>query len=100
MLTLRHVVRGLLYFLLITFFAFLVAPAAFSAMDGVPRITAQELKAKMDRGENILIIDVRTGDEYERSRIKIKGAVRISIVNIEDKASELPKDKEIITYCT
>jgi rhodanese-related sulfurtransferase len=92
--------RGLPYFLLITLLACLAAPAAFSATDGVPRMTVQELKAKMDRGEDVLIIDVRTGNDYERSRIKIKGAMRISIVNMEDKARGLPKDKEIVTYCT
>ncbi len=100
MLTLRHVLRGLLYLLLITLFACLAAPAAFSAMDGVPKIAVQELKAKMDRGENTLIIDARTGNEYEGSRIKIKGAVRISIVKIEEMAAKLPRDKEIVTYCT
>jgi len=68
--------------------------------DDVPRITVQELKAKMDKGEDLVIIDVRTGDDYERSKIKIKGAVRIPIVKIEDRYRELPEDKQIITYCT
>ncbi len=47
-----------------------------------------------------MIIDVRTGNDYEGSKIKIKGAVRISIVQMEERYKELPKDKEIITYCT
>lgn len=68
--------------------------------DVVPKITAQELKAKMDRGEDILVIDSRTGNEYEGSKIKMKGAVRISIVNIEERSKDLPKDKEIVIYCT
>jgi formylglycine-generating enzyme required for sulfatase activity len=64
------------------------------------RITVQELKAKMDKGEDIVILDVRTGREYEDSKIKIKGAVRIPLVELESRSNELPKDKEIIAYCT
>lgn len=64
------------------------------------RITIKELKAKMDRGEGILILDVRTSRSYLDSKIKIKGAVRIDPDSIERKYQVLPKDKEIITYCT
>jgi rhodanese-related sulfurtransferase len=78
----------------------MIVPAVFSAEDNIPRITVQELKAKMEKGEDLLVIDVRTGNDYERSKIKIKGAVRISIVKIEERSRDLPKDKEIITYCT
>ena len=99
-MTWRWLCKGLLFFLSIVFLNHLTVPTVFSAEDNVPRITVQELKAKMDRGENILIIDARTGNEYEGSRIKIKGAVRISIVKIEEMAAKLPRDKEIVTYCT
>jgi rhodanese-related sulfurtransferase len=60
----------------------------------------QELKAKMDKGEGLVVVDVRTGKDYEGSKIKIKGAVRIPIVQLEERYRELPMDKEIITYCT
>jgi len=75
-------------------------PAAAASPDGVPRITAQELKVKMDRGEDIVILDVRTGRDYDRSREQIKGAVRISIFQLNERYGELPADKEIIAYCT
>jgi rhodanese-related sulfurtransferase len=90
-------------YVLISFMAILIfwAPSpARSADDGVPRITASELKAKMDKGEDIVIIDVRTGIEYARSEIKIKGAIRIDIFQLENRSKEIPIDKEIITYCT
>ncbi len=54
----------------------------------------------MDKGEDIVIIDVRTGEDYQGSRIKIKGAVRIPIVQLEERYKEIPKDKQIILYCT
>ncbi len=100
MMTWRWLFRGMLLLLFVAVLNHLAVQSVFSAADNVPRITAQELKAKMDKGENILIIDTRTGNEYEGSRIKIKGAVRISIVKIDEMAAKLPRDKEIVTYCT
>jgi hypothetical protein len=99
-MTLRWLWKGLLLSLSIVFLNHLTVPTVFSAADNVPRITVQELKAKMDKGEDLVIVDVRTGDDYERSKIKIKGAVRIPIVKIEERYRELPKDKQIILYCT
>lgn len=72
---------------------------AFAA-DQNARITKEELRAKMDRGEDILILDVRTGGSYNSSKVKIKGAVRMDPYAADAWADKLPKDKEIITYCT
>jgi hypothetical protein len=88
----------LLIFISTGHLAALIASAV--AADDIPRISVQDLKAKMDRGEDITIIDVRSADDFERSKVKIKGAIRISIVKLADKSAELPRDKEIITYCT
>jgi hypothetical protein len=96
----RYLWKGLLFFLPVVFFNHLIVPAVSSAQDNIPRITVQELKAKMDKGEDLVVVDVRTGNDYEASKIKIKGAVRISIVKIEERYKDLSKDKEIITYCT
>jgi len=96
----RQLLKLLLLSLLFVLLNQLIVPAVFSATDAVPRITVQDLKAKMDKGEDIVIIDVRAGREYEDSKIKMKGAIRISIVQLENRINELPRDKEIITYCT
>jgi rhodanese-related sulfurtransferase len=76
------------------------AQYVFPGSDEAPRITVQELKSKMDKGEEIVIIDVRTGLEYDRSKSKIKGSIRIPILQLAERSKELPKDKEIVTYCT
>jgi len=96
----RRLLKGLFLSLLFVLLNQLIVPAAFSATDVVPRITVQELKAKMDKGEDIVIIDVRAGREYTDSKIKMKGAIRIPIVQLETRINELPRDKEIVTYCT
>ena len=67
------------------------------AMD-VERITVDELKSKFARKEQVVIIDVRGGD-YDASHTKIKGALRIAPGEMESHLKDIPRDKEIITYC-
>ena len=74
--------------------------AASRAADNVPRTSIQELKAKMDRGEPIVIVDVRTGEDYASSRFMIAGAIRIPVDRLNDRYQELPSNAEIITYCS
>jgi rhodanese-related sulfurtransferase len=64
------------------------------------RITIHQLKKKLDAKEEIIILDVRSRTAYLGSTVKIKGAVRMLPEQIEERRHELPKDKEIIIYCT
>jgi adenylyltransferase/sulfurtransferase len=62
-------------------------------------ILATELKAKLDAGEDFLLVDVREPAEYEI--VKIPGSVLIpkgEILN-GNALSQLPQDKEIVLYC-
>ena len=62
-------------------------------------ILATELKAKMDAGEDFLLVDVREPAEYEI--VSIPGSVLIpkdQILNGSALAS-LPQDKQIILHC-
>ena len=63
------------------------------------KITAQEGKEMMDKDKSILLVDVRTQEEYDQGRIA--GSVLIPDYEIEAKAaSKLPdKDATIIIYC-
>jgi len=74
-------------------------PTVCHAADDIPRITIQELKAKMDRAEDITILDVRSGEDYQASQYKIRGAVRIPLDQLADRSNELPAEKETIAYC-
>lgn len=60
-------------------------------------ITVAELKAKMDAGENIQLIDVRMPDEWATA--KIEGATLIPLPNILQRMDELDPTKEIIVHC-
>jgi rhodanese-related sulfurtransferase len=58
------------------------------------RITLEEFKTL--RAENkIFVLDVRLG-----VTTKIKGAAYIPLDQLEARLSELPTDREIVTYCS
>ncbi len=67
--------------------------------DGIPRMTIQELKGKMDSGDRIVILDVRTAEDYSTSPYKIRGAIRIPLDELKSRYTELPAAAEIVTYC-
>jgi 3-mercaptopyruvate sulfurtransferase SseA len=64
------------------------------------RITTHELKRKLDAKADILILDNRTGHAWIGSQVKIKGAIHLPMQELMTKFDKLPKNKEIITYCT
>ncbi|MFC4058265.1 adenylyltransferase/sulfurtransferase MoeZ [Planomonospora corallina] len=62
-------------------------------------ITATELKAWQDRGENIYVVDVREPNEYEI--VSIPGAVLIPKGEFLNGSAleKLPQDKKIVLHC-
>lgn len=62
-------------------------------------ITASEAKEMMEKDSSIIILDVRTEEEYLEEHIK--GSRLISYTDISDKAEELLTDKDatILVYC-
>jgi rhodanese-related sulfurtransferase len=50
----------------------------------------------MDKGE-VLLLDVRPTEEYEKAHIP--GAVSIPIEELEEKLSSLPANCDVIAYC-
>ncbi len=75
-----------------------VSEAAQEAAAG-STILATELKAKMDAGEDFLLVDVREPAEYEI--VQIPGAVLIPKGEILNGSalSGLPQDKQIVLHC-
>lgn len=61
-----------------------------------PWISAQDLKARLDRGEKVLVLNTRPnpGDPV------IKGALEVSEDDIETWADKMPKSTSVVTYCS
>jgi adenylyltransferase/sulfurtransferase len=66
-------------------------------MEPVPEITVEELKKKMDRKENFLLLDVREPGEYQTA--KIAGSTLIPLKTLPGRLTELKKDQEIVVHC-
>ncbi|MEE8373323.1 MAG: rhodanese-like domain-containing protein [Dehalococcoidia bacterium] len=69
-----------------------------SFLPEVPRIYVDEVKARLDAGSNIVIIDARSASSYDWSHIA--GAISLPLGDIAGRYSYLDKYDEIITYCS
>ena len=64
------------------------------------RITVDDAKQRMDRGEQLVFIDTRNPQAWAKSRVKLPGAIRIPAGDINERLNEIPRDRAILTYCT
>jgi adenylyltransferase/sulfurtransferase len=60
-------------------------------------ITPRELKEKIDRGDDMQLVDVR--EEWEWQIARIPGARLIPVGTIEDEASTLDPNREVVLFC-
>ena len=84
---------------------FLVALLACAALPGAPaqgqqqevppdRVTVEEF-TRLRAAGRVLVLDVR----YQIDR-KVKGATHIPLGEVETHLADLPRDREIVTYCS
>ena len=62
------------------------------------RISVHELRDRIDRGEAPLIVDIRTRKAHLAGHIP--GALRMALEELDEKLTHLPRDREVILYCT
>ncbi len=67
-------------------------------MNAYGNIYANEAKEKIDKNPNIVVLDVRTPEEYNRTHIK--GSYLIPLTELNFRYSELDPQKEIIVICS
>jgi hypothetical protein len=66
----------------------------------VARITPEELKAMLDAGEMVVVVDVRTRLDFEAEPSIIPGALHLTTEELDARHSEIPRERDIILYCT
>jgi sulfur-carrier protein adenylyltransferase/sulfurtransferase len=62
----------------------------------VPEIAARELKARLDRGDDLFILDVREPHEYQICNL---GGHLIPLGDLSRRVSELDSSREIVAHC-
>lgn len=70
----------------------------------VQMISAEELKTKFTGNQPMTLIDVRGSEGYANSNTTMKGAIHFKLRRLKSRLAfpplkDLPKDREIITYC-
>jgi membrane protein DedA with SNARE-associated domain/rhodanese-related sulfurtransferase len=64
----------------------------------VSRITPEELRRMLEAGEEIVVVDVRSTLETEVDTVP--GALRIPLEDLETRHGEIPRDRDIILFCS
>jgi membrane protein DedA with SNARE-associated domain len=66
----------------------------------IDRITPEELKRKLDAGEEVVVVDLRHSLDFEAEPATIPGAIQLSPDQLEQRHQEIPRDRELVLYCT
>ena len=66
----------------------------------ITRVTVDEVKERMDRGEQFTFVDTRNPKAWGEATTKLPGAIRIPLDDVQQHLGEIPHDRTVITYCT
>ena len=76
----------------------IVLAAVLPAMSQeVPRISKEDLREMIGKSD-LIIVDVRTGSDWDASTVKIKGAVREEADKVDSWIEKYPRDKTLVLY--
>jgi hydroxyacylglutathione hydrolase len=67
-------------------------------IEGLKLISANDLKAMLDRNDDVTVLDVRKQNEWDAGYIE--GAVHIFVGHLMEKISQIPKEKPIVVHCS
>ncbi|MDB4948651.1 MAG: UBA/THIF-type binding fold [Gemmatimonadetes bacterium] len=65
----------------------------------VPEISVTELKARLDAGEPLTIIDVREPHEWPIANLGAYGARMIPLGEVPERADEIPTEGTVVLQC-
>ncbi len=66
----------------------------------IARISPEELKRKLDAGEDVVIVDLRHSLDFQAKPHTIPGALRLPVEELEQRHHEIPSNRDIVLYCT
>ena len=67
---------------------------------GGNRVDPDEVHRRMREGEDLLVIDLRRDDDFDASDRMIAGAARLRPGSFHRHAMHLPRDRDLVFYCT
>ena len=66
----------------------------------IARISPVDLMDKIAAGEDVVIIDLRHDLEFESENVRLPGAIHFLPAEVEQRHTEIPRDRDIVLYCT
>jgi len=70
---------------------------ATAAADAGADTSVDELKGRLDRGEDVVVLDVRNPEEFQIARIP--GSVLIPLPELEGRLNELDRNRDMVVHC-
>jgi rhodanese-related sulfurtransferase len=64
------------------------------------RWTVEDVAERIDRGERPVFVDTRNPQAWAESDVKLPGALRIPLDEIDSRRGEIPRGRAVVTYCT
>jgi len=64
------------------------------------KITADEVKERLDLGERLTIVDSRSAPAWDSAKEKAAGVIRVPPDEAEDHIADLNRHDHIVIYCT
>jgi membrane protein DedA with SNARE-associated domain/rhodanese-related sulfurtransferase len=64
------------------------------------RLDPEELKEMLDSGQKVFIVDLRHPLDYLPDPRVLPGALRVSPDSLMQRSTEIPRDRDIVLYCT
>jgi rhodanese-related sulfurtransferase len=64
------------------------------------KLTPDEVKARMERGEHFVFVDARPLQEWNTAESKLPGAVHVPVDGISKHLKEIPWGHPVVSYCS
>ncbi|MBI2202839.1 MAG: VTT domain-containing protein [Candidatus Rokubacteria bacterium] len=66
----------------------------------IARMSQDELKRDLDAGTPVFVVDLRSTLDVATMPFVVPGALRIAPEELEDHAERIPRDRDVVVYCS
>ena len=66
----------------------------------IARISPKELLERLTAGDEVMIVDLRQPLDVEALPYMVPGAIRMAMEELEKRHQEIPRDRDIVLYCS
>ena len=64
------------------------------------RVTPEEVMDRLNAGEDLLILDLRQQKDVDADPLRLPNAIHFTLEELEARHGEIPRDREIVLYCS